>query len=278
MNKYITTVVVLIIIYYLILSCNPMNLHKGSKLDTMNYISEYTMPFIIYNKGINLHNLKYPLIFKPVLCQGSGRSVKLIKNYNEAFEYVANVNDKIIIQDYHPGPYEIGILYERNPFSKNGNIVSIVERNYKNTDLKTIWGSKIWDNDRNKKYNNMFIDRPDLITSQLTKKIDTITKLIPEMYVCRYDIRYDNDEDIKKGKNFSILEVNGTMGGDLRVYDSNTYYYFGRWLCSRIFIGFCNLLKLNSNNIFEVIKSTPTRIKKAARCSDHEKIFEWVHT
>jgi hypothetical protein len=72
----------------------------------------------------------------------------------------------------------------------------------------------------------MFIDDSDLIDEKLTDTIDEICKQIPGFYFGRLDIRYNNWEELKQGKNFSIIEVNGAGSEPTHIYDPRHSLFF----------------------------------------------------
>ena len=91
--------------------------------------------------------------------------------------------------------YEAGILYERYPSQKDGKIKSIVFKNI----LENKWKPLRCKNMLYEKGINCEI-RYDIITRELTHVINRISKKIPNFYAGRYDIRFDNIDDLKKGK------------------------------------------------------------------------------
>lgn len=64
-----------------------------------------------------------------------------------------------------------------------------------------------------------FIDDSDRIDLPLTKTIDEICKQIPGFFFGRLDIRFNNWEELKQGKNFSVIEVNGAGSEPTHIYD-----------------------------------------------------------
>tara|TARA_X000000950_G_C13705376_1_gene573884 strand:+ start:116 stop:841 length:726 start_codon:yes stop_codon:yes gene_type:complete len=234
----------------------------------LNYIpSKYKPKSEMYNKE-KMYN--YPFILKPMNCSRNSFGVKLIKNYNDLKNYFNKYEMKnTMYQEFIDTEYEVGILYERNPFKKNGKIISIIQRKFLGgerftADLNTILnGIK----------NNEIVDRNNLITQKLNKVIDHISKKIPNFFVGRYDVRCKNLQDLKDAKNFYVLEINGSMGFDL-AKDSNFSLLSNLkikfiWLLKRIYYGLLNILKLNCVNPYVIILA----IKKAIECKDWQKNF-----
>ena len=73
---------------------------------------------------------------------------------------------------------------------------------------------------------SLFLDDTHLIDEELSETIDNICQQIPGFYFGRLDIRYDNWEDLKKGKNFSIIEVNGAGSEPTHIYDPSHSLFF----------------------------------------------------
>jgi len=65
-----------------------------------------------------------------------------------------------------------------------------------------------------------FIDLKDKIDQQLVAVFDTISLKIDDFFYGRYDIMCTNAEDLKAGKNFTILEYNGCGAEPNHFYDT----------------------------------------------------------
>jgi hypothetical protein len=64
-----------------------------------------------------------------------------------------------------------------------------------------------------------FLDDSQLIDEELTSTIDAICKKVNGFYFGRLDIRYNTWEELKHGKNFSIVELNGAGSEPTHIYD-----------------------------------------------------------
>ena len=121
---------------------------------------------------------------------------------------------------------------------------------------------------------NCFI-RDDLITPELTRSINQICDKIGNINAGRFDIRFDNIEDFKKGINFCVLELNGSSGMDLKInvyqsYDDYLSYIFCivRWTLVRISIGLLNFASGNRKTVDELFYISLKSIKHAYLCND----------
>src|SRR5262249_20285505 len=66
----------------------------------------------------------------------------------------------------------------------------------------------------------IFRDGMHLHTETLAGMIDEISQKLTGFFIGRYDIRYENDEDLKQGRNFRIVELNGATSEATSIYDA----------------------------------------------------------
>jgi len=64
-----------------------------------------------------------------------------------------------------------------------------------------------------------FLDDSCMIDEELTNTIDGICKRVNGFYFGRLDIRYNTWQELKQGKNFSIIELNGSGSEPTHIYD-----------------------------------------------------------
>jgi hypothetical protein len=209
--------------------------------------------------GLYKNGLSFPMIGKPDI-GGRGRGVKALKDEEDVRAYVGNVFLDFHIQEFVPYKNEVGIFYYRYPNESDGklsgivrkeflkvkgngmdNVTSLLRKNKRGVlqleALKNLYGEKMLEvlPDGEERilvpYGNhargaMFIDDSDLIDEKLTDTIDEICKQIPGFYFGRLDIRYNNWEELKQGKNFSIIEVNGAGSEPTHIYDPRHSLFF----------------------------------------------------
>ena len=70
----------------------------------------------------------------------------------------------------------------------------------------------------------MFLDYNHIIDDDLINTFDSISKRVEGFYFGRYDIKCTSIEDLKKGKNISILELNGSGAEPAHIYDPGFSY------------------------------------------------------
>ena len=202
--------------------------------------------------SIKQQNLKYPLIGKPDIGM-KGMMVKKLENENDLVDYASNSKVDFLIQEFIPYQNEVGIFYYRYPNESTGFISGIVRKEFLtvtgdgiSTVEQLLLRSKravlqlpilrIKEKDKMhcvlKKdeelvivpYGNhvrgaKFLDDSCMIDEELTNTIDGICKRVNGFYFGRLDIRYNTWQELKQGKNFSIIELNGSGSEPTHIYD-----------------------------------------------------------
>ncbi|MCB1315771.1 MAG: alpha/beta fold hydrolase, partial [Leptospiraceae bacterium] len=69
----------------------------------------------------------FPLIVKPDAAQ-RGVGLRLVRNRQEIVAYLPDHPLPLVLQVYHPGPYEAGVFYVRHPNEVRGRIFSITDK------------------------------------------------------------------------------------------------------------------------------------------------------
>ncbi|WP_395043343.1 D-alanine--D-alanine ligase [Flavobacterium sp.] len=217
---------------------------------------------VSFEKAISIlenSQIKFPFIAKPDIGL-RGSAVKKINSIDELLSYHSKADFDYLIQDLIPFENEVGIFYVRFPNDKQGKITGIVAKEFlivqgngKATieelikqnprfefQLKTLqkeYGKKMKDIlPKGEKLNLVpfgnhargakFIDASHLISNKLTNVIDAMCQEIPEFYFGRLDVMYQTWEDLEKGKNFSIVELNGAGSEPTHIYDPKHSIFF----------------------------------------------------
>ena len=206
----------------------------------------------------NRLQLSFPFILKPDVGQ-RGAGVKVIRSLDQAEAYLNQTSAPLLVQRYAPGPHEIGIFYYRYPHESHGHIFAITEKIFPalTGDGQSTISELIWSDARArfmaKKYlarlkgrkneilpagqqlklveagnhaeGCIFQDGMHLLTPALSERIDSISQKLPGFFIGRYDIRYSSVEDLKRGQNFQIVELNGAASEATSIYDArNTLF------------------------------------------------------
>lgn len=266
---------------FLTITCSNPGIENGgmageSKSKILTQLpQEWIARFILIEPGskvteeaILLDGFQFPLILKPDVGE-RGAFVQKVQNYQELISILANVNVPTILQEFHPGPFEIGVFYYRYPRSAKGSIFSITNKIFPELicDGKSTIEELIYQHPRYKFQATTFIennllqlneipptgeirrigilgnhiqgclfkDGSHLITRELEERIDEISKHFTGFNFGRYDLRYTNEDELKLGTNFQIIELNGAMSESTNLYDPDftifqAYsYLFAQW-------------------------------------------------
>jgi membrane protein DedA with SNARE-associated domain len=65
----------------------------------------------------------------------------------------------------------------------------------------------------------LYRDATDMITPELTARIDSIARSMPEFYFGRFDVRFESVEKLMKGEGFRIIEINGAGAEAIQAWD-----------------------------------------------------------
>jgi len=203
--------------------------------------------------------IDFPCIAKPDIGM-KGLAVSVIKNEKDLTVYSEKIKIDFLIQEYISLPNEIGIFYYRIPGEPNGCISGIVQKEMLSSTgtgrssiekllnkepryqfqipaLRKIYGSglaAIPENGVTRElvpYGNhargaKFTDSSSSADPQLIKFIDCLCRQVPEFYYGRLDIKYNSLEELKQGKNFCIIELNGAGSEPTHIYDPEHSIFF----------------------------------------------------
>ena len=203
--------------------------------------------------------LCFPLIGKPDIGM-RGLSVKKLENENDILDYAKVSKVDFLLQEFIPFEQEVGIFYYRFPNETKGHLSGIVGKEFLSVigdgvstietlltkdkryilqlpTLQKAYGEKLSEVlEKGEKfllvpYGNhargaKFIDLSYLIDEQLTNTIDRVCKQIDGFYFGRMDVRYNTWEELKEGKNFGIVELNGAGSEPTHIYDPQHSIFF----------------------------------------------------
>lgn len=211
-----------------------------------------------------LHQLKengfhYPLIGKPD-SGGRGRGVKMLESDEDVMSYCNNAVIDFHIQKFIAFKKEVGIFYYRYPNETKGRLSGIVRKEFlavtgdgkqsirellsrddrsslQLESLEEMYGGyldTVLEKDQEKllvPFGNhargaKFLDDSHLIDDRLTEMIDEQCRQVKDFYFGRLDIRYNDWEELKQGKNFCIIEMNGAGAEPTHMYDPRHSLFF----------------------------------------------------
>ena len=197
--------------------------------------------------------IAYPFIVKPEI-GGQGILFRKIDNENELKHYHSLVPVEYIVQQMVQYPMEVSVFYIRHPKKEKGivtgflhkiplhvtgNVIKTLEelisehpkaakrvselqvKHHANWNLVIPAGGKyILSYAANHNRGAHFVDLKDHIDENLVAVFDKLSHRINDFFYGRYDIMCNSIEDLKQGKNFSILEYNGCGAEPNHFYDT----------------------------------------------------------
>jgi hypothetical protein len=208
---------------------------------------------------IRSRGLQFPLIGKPDI-GARGRGIKALKDEDDVKEYVRNAFLDFHIQEFVCYKNEVGIFYYRYPNQPTGNISGIVRKEFLSVkgDGSSTIGDLLRKDERailqiknlektnagllhhvlpegeervvvpygNHARGAKFLDDSHLTDEALTITIDKLCQRIPDFHFGRLDIRFNTWEELKQGKHFSVIEVNGAGSEPTHIYDPRHSIFF----------------------------------------------------
>jgi hypothetical protein len=214
-------------------------------------LAERAMERLI-DAGISL-----PVVAKPDLgCRGAG--VKLIRSEAALRSYLLGfpAGARLLLQAFVPFEGEAGVFYCRHPDEPKGRLISITLKYFPHVhgDGQRSLRQLILDDPRAGKLPHLYLHRhaerldtvpakgesiklafagshsrgaifrngTDHITPAMEARFDAIAQSLPEFYFGRFDIRFENFEDVKNGHGFTMVEANGAGAESTHIWDRQT--------------------------------------------------------
>lgn len=197
--------------------------------------------------------IEFPLVLKPDVGH-RGFGVKRIGDRGEARDYLQRTAAPIVVQRFVHGPLEVGVFYYRFPGEAGGRIFAITEKIFPviiGDGVRTV-EELIRADERARlvadRYLLRFVKRRDqilpqgeslrlveagnhaqgcifrdgarFITPELEARVDEISQRLPGFFIGRYDLRFESEEDLRSGRAFRILELNGASAEATSIYDA----------------------------------------------------------
>ncbi|HPZ87644.1 MAG TPA: hypothetical protein PLQ32_06050 [Flavihumibacter sp.] len=203
--------------------------------------------------------LVYPLIAKPDI-GARGMGVRTLRREEDLLQYCRETPLDFLVQERIIYPLEAGIFYARLPDEKQGRLTGIVTKEFMAVtgdgqasirqlvgrekryvlqikNLEKMYGSQLErvlaKGERlelvpfgNHARGARFIDDSHLVDALLTEQINKICLQVPGFHYGRLDIRFQSWEDLKQGRNFSVIELNGAGSEPTHIYDPKHSIFF----------------------------------------------------
>jgi len=215
--------------------------------------------FIELMKLVTTAGINFPCIAKPDIgMQGLG--VKKIYSEIELEQYAQKIPFPFLVQSFVDYSNEAGIFYYRIPNEKLGKISGVVLKEFaivtgngidtvetlvkQNKRYVLYWQSIAHELGNKTKcvlskgenlqlldYGNhargsKFIDGTHLVNEQLETLFNNICTQIDGFYFGRLDIKYNTWAELLQGKNYSIIELNGSGSSPTHIFDPKHSIFF----------------------------------------------------
>lgn len=209
--------------------------------------------FNTVKSDLDKSSIQYPFIVKPdVACQGI--LFRKIDTEEQLQSYHEKIPVEYIVQELVSYPMEVSVFYIRHPQQAKGRVTGFLHKiplqvtgngidtlqqlilqhpkaqkrlgemfSKHKEQLQTIMpaGEKyMLSYAANHNRGAHFIDLKEHIDDKLVAIFDEISHSINDFFYGRYDIMCSNVEDLKNGKNFTILEYNGCGAEPNHFYDT----------------------------------------------------------
>lgn len=208
--------------------------------------------FTDVRQKINEAGFIYPFIVKPDIGM-KGILFRKIENEEQLIKYHERIPVEYIVQDLVELPVEVSVFYYRYPDQEKGVVSGFIDKEllkvkgdgvstlkelimvhprakFRKEEMEHRHGHRFdriipadeifylsyaGNHNRGAHFTNLHKE----IDDDLRKVFDELSHYTDKFYYGRYDIKTTSIEDLKKGKNFSILEFNGCGAEPNHIYD-----------------------------------------------------------
>jgi len=267
-----------------------------TKADVLKYIPpQYSLGAEVIRNEWDIEKIPpsaYPVFFKPNQCTGEARGISPIDNIEQAREYLKIRNAErpersTVMQHFHNTGGEAVIIYYRYPYFSKGyvktcwlkvNKVYFTQYGLRDRIIKAVGGPADY----------MFYTRDKVPTPirddiaqspDVIEALDKIARGIPGLTVCRFDVKYETEEDLKRGK-FYVIEIDMPTFGDRREKEgasdasrgkSNFFLAMqqARTVALWFYIGFLNIVMGNAPGPIDSAIAVPKLVTIANLCDYH---------
>jgi pimeloyl-ACP methyl ester carboxylesterase/membrane protein DedA with SNARE-associated domain len=196
-------------------------------------------------------SLAWPVVLKPDVGE-RGSGVVFARSPEDVADYLTRSGTDALVQEYAPGN-EFGIFYVRHPDAARGRIFSITEKV-----LPAVTGDGhrtlerlILDDERavcmaarllerfasrleevpapgemvrlvelgTHSQGAVFLDGWRVFTPELEASIDALSRQLPGFHFGRFDLRARSIDELRAGRGFKVLELNGLTAEAAHIYD-----------------------------------------------------------
>ncbi len=195
--------------------------------------------------------LGFPIVLKPDVGE-RGSGVAIVRDDAGIDTYLAAHPEDLLAQAYVPGR-ELGLFYVRRPSEARGRLFSVTDKRMiaVTGDGRSTLETLILADARavclaplhlanhaaalarvpaagervplvelgTHSRGALFLDGAELATPALAEAIDRVSRAYPGFYFGRYDVRTDSLEELRRGRGFRIVELNGLTAEATHIYD-----------------------------------------------------------
>lgn len=203
------------------------------------------------SRWIRQAGIEFPVVLKPDAGE-RGKGVKFIWSSESLAAELELTDSDMIVQEFATGK-EVSIFYYRYPNEERGGIFSITEKRFPVVagdgrssieelilaDPRAVCLAESYFEHNRKRLGEIpaigenvelvqigthslgavFLDGEFLRTDALEDKIDEICRGFEGFYFGRFDIRTQSFDDLRRGKNFRLIELNGVTSESTNIYD-----------------------------------------------------------
>ncbi len=194
----------------------------------------------------------FPVILKPDAAQ-RGAGVRVARGPDDVARYFERTAGPVLVQCFHPGPFEAGVFYLRYPHEDAGRIFAVTDKHFpvitgngRDTLERLVWSHPRFrmqadvflrrlgeSADRvpadgeavplgmagNHCQGTKFTDGAHLITPELTAAVDAVAKRFDGFFFGRFDLRYADVASFTAGRDLHVVELNGVTSEATNIYD-----------------------------------------------------------
>jgi hypothetical protein len=201
--------------------------------------------------------LGYPLVAKPDIgCNGTG--VRLIRSEADLARYLPEFPRRapLMLQSFVAHEGEAGLFYIRRPDEARGRISSVTLKSSPvvTGDGRSTLRDLILADPRTGRVPHLFLPRlaarldevpasgetvrlvfvgnhckgstfrngEEHVTEELTERIDWLARAIPEFHFGRFDVRFPSLSELRRGRGFTVIEINGIGSEATHIWDPRT--------------------------------------------------------
>ncbi|HKK72950.1 MAG TPA: alpha/beta fold hydrolase [Candidatus Krumholzibacteria bacterium] len=214
-------------------------------VEQMDDRQEVVDAFIV-REGLDL-----PVVLKPDVGQ-RGEGVHVVRSRDRLRQLLAEQEVDLVLQAYVGGE-EYGVSYEREPGAERGHVTSIAQKQslvvegdgesslehlilehpravaLAERHLRRHADRLDWVPDEGQRVvlaeigthsrGSVFVDANDLWTRELDEAIDRLSQRFEGFHLGRYDLRVPSADDLRAGRAFVVLELNGLTAEPAHIYD-----------------------------------------------------------